>query len=133
MSCAPFNNPLDNALSYLYTNKVIDESLNVISPRIDFYLQTFQKQTGEPMFMIERGKLIPIQEAFDRLGGEELEEEIVYDDGSEGPSYEVDLYRKQNAENWTNSDLALPPGRYTQEEQDFITDMLDNGAYEIQC
>ena len=122
MSCAPFESPLDNALSYLYTNKVIDADLNVKSKKAPMYLEMLNKQAGEPLFTVSNGKLYPIQEAFNRLSGDAVK------------TYQQKMKdaRKFAVEIWNNSDKKLP-ATFTQEEQDYLNDLFDKGVLELNC
>lgn len=137
MSCAPFKNPLDNALSYLYTNKVIDENMNIKSNRVNFYLNVLEKQTGKPLFEIKSNKLVPIQNVFEELmpdvsSTEELD--IVESDVRTEADYVVRMkqIRADNIEIWKDSAEQLP-SLYNEEEQEYLKKLLDNGILKMRC
>lgn len=137
MSCAPFKNPLDNALSYLYTNKVIDENMNIKSNRVNFYLNVLEKQTGKPLFEIKSNKLVPIQNVFEELmpdvsSTEELD--IVESDIRTEADYVVRMkqIRADNIEIWKDSAEQLP-SLYNEEEQEYLKKLLDNGILKMRC
>lgn len=127
MSCRPFNNPLDNALSYLYTNKAIDADMKV-SKKIGFYLNALHRQAGIELFTIEDGYLKPITSAFNSLRGIEDNTEAVVDDYVERMSQARDAA----IEVWKSSSQVLPTG-FTNEETDYLTSLFDQGVLELDC
>lgn len=135
MSCAPFNNPLDNALSYLYTNKAIDKDLNIKSNKINFYIGVLERQSGIPLFKVENNKLIPIQEAFDSIVPK-VEEEI------EVPT-KVELTEKDYVERmnegreaavqiWKDSVIDLP-SIYNEEQKEYLEQLFNKGILKLRC
>ena len=120
MACAPFDNPLENALSYLYTNKAIDEDLNIKAKNIRFYLDRFEQQTGYPLFEVKDSKLVPIKENFDMTGMENVDVPIP-----------VKSIKDINKEQWTNSNLEVP--EVFGENVPMLEEMLNNGFFEMRC
>lgn len=120
MACAPFDNPLENALSYLYTNKAIDEDLNIKAKNIRFYLDRFEQQTGYPLFEVKGSKLVPITKNFDMMGMEGVDVPIP-----------VKSIRDINKENWKGSNLEVP--QEFGENVPMLEEMLNNGFFEMRC
>lgn len=126
MSCKPFNNPLDNALSYLYTNKAIDANMKV-SKNIGFYLNALHRQSGITLFNIEDGYLKPIPEAFDSITDREEDTVAV-----ESYVERMEKDRQAAVDIWQSSNKKLPAG-FTAEETDYLTSLFDKGVLELDC
>ena len=126
MSCKPFNNPLDNALSYLYTNKAIDANMKVYK-NIGFYLNALHRQSGITLFNIEDGYLKPIPEAFDSITDREEDTVVV-----ESYVERMEKDRQAAVDIWQGSNKKLPAG-FTAEETDYLTSLFDKGVLELDC
>lgn len=120
MACAPFDNAIENALSYLYTNKAIDADLNIKAKNIRFYLDRFDQQVGFPLFDVKDSKLVPIKENWDKLG---IEDVVIQE-----PTKSI---RDINKEQWLNSNLEVP--QVFGEDIPMLEEMLNRGYFEMRC
>jgi len=129
MSCAPFSDPLMNALSYLYTNKAIDKDMRVKTKRIDFYLNALNKQAGIKLFDVVDNKLVPIEESFNSLRGVEEVDQL-----PPVPSYmeRVKQGRSEAVEIWNNSEQKLPSG-FDAEQRAYLEELFNEGILELNC
>ena len=136
MSCAPFSNPLDNALSYLYTNKAIDENMNVKSNKINTFISILEKQVDGKLFDIVNNKLVPIQEAFDKLipESDEIDSNTSEDTEISEKDYvdQMEKDRMGNSSIWQDSVVSLPK-YYSEEQQQYLTELLDKGILKLRC
>jgi len=120
MACKPFDNPLENALSYLYTNKAIDEDLNIKAKNIRFYLDRFEQQVGIQLFDVMGSKLIPIKESWNKIG---IEDVFIQE-----PTKSI---REINREQWLDSNQQVP--EVFGEDIPMLEEMLNNGFFEMRC
>jgi len=129
MSCAPFSDPLMNALSYLYTNKAIDKDMRIRTKRIDFYLNILDKQAGVKLFDIMEDTLVPIQKSFNTMRGLEQADEV-----APIPSYtdRIAEGRSEAKEVWNNSDKKLPSG-FDEDQRMYLEELFNEGILELNC
>ena len=127
MSCAPFKSPVDNALSYLHTKKVIDSSRRVIAPDLlQAYLNILQRQANQhgvtdPLFTVSNGYLEPTT-AFDEL--EDDEGRPVFNN----PRVEDRLRVRNN-----NRGNSLVPGVFNTEELLLAQQLVELGDVSLKC
>ena len=134
MSCAPFRNPLDNALSYLYTNKAIDADMNVTSNKINIYITVLEKQAQRKLFNIVGNKLEPITDAFNELlpDVEEETNEVTEEITTEANYVERMLEnRNASAAIWNDSVVSIPT--MYKENQEYITELFEKGILKLNC
>lgn len=130
MSCAPFSNPLDNALSYLYTNKAIDENMNIKSNKIDFYLNVLNKQADGVLFNIINNKLVPNTELFESLQ-QPIESDTTQ---NEEPVSTYNLYEtlKMDGKLYKEANVQLP-SNLSEEDKIYIENLYKEGLLQLDC
>lgn len=128
MSCAPFNNPLDNALSYLYTNKAIDKDLNIKSNKINFYVNVLNKQAGGTLFTVQNNKLIVNEELLSTLVQQNINEDVVE---VKDKTYKLHETLEMDSDLYREAGIPLPNMKY--EDKVFIEKLYQQGVLQMEC
>ena len=131
MSCAPFRNPLDNALSYLYTNKAIDADMNITSKTIDFYLNILNKQANGTLFTVVNNKLVPNTELFDSLKEEYVEPDLEVENETVS-EYKVVDTMKMDSKLYREAAVPLP-SNLKGEDREYIENLYKEGLLQLDC
>ena len=143
MSCAPFADPLLNALSYLHTKQVIDANMNIVNPAmLPVYLRILQQQTDNQLFTIEGSKLVvatPMisdnvvkSDDFTQELDSPVDEVVI--DYSENYRQHVEALRAERKQaNIEYIDDLLIDSVFSPDELQLAITMAENGDLTLQC
>ncbi len=137
MSCAPFNSPVLNALSYLHTKQVIDVNMNIINPSmLPVYLRIINRQSDQPLFEIQ-GTMLLVREDIS-LPTNSVEPSITEDEIDEvdlAVNYKEHVESLRRERKVLNADLIdnLFESVFTPDELSIAIIMAENGDLSLQC
>lgn len=137
MSCAPFNSPVLNALSYLHTKQVIDANMNIINPSmLPVYLRIIDRQSDQPLFEVDGTKLLVREDV--NLPATSIEPAITEDEIDQvdlAVNYKEHVESMRRERKVLNADLIdnLFESVFTPDELSIAVTMAENGDLPLQC